>query len=99
MICSHLFPRCEDANLIDMPVRVRGMDPRAYRVAFFAQVNIPPLEELTWDYGCSFKTQEVDVVDALIPFDCKCGSTHCRDKEIDNTPIHCITDMLPSGLK
>jgi len=75
------------------------MDTTAYSVAFFAQVDILPLEELTWDHGSSFKMQKVDVVHVVVPFNCKCHSTHCQYREIDKTPIHCIIDILPSGVK
>jgi len=85
--------RCEDANLIDVPVRVSKEDGRLYRVAFFAQVAIPALEEFTWDYGCFFGTPKVD---SVVPFHCKCGSTHCRDTVTNDHPIHVITDVLPS---
>lgn len=40
--------RCEDANLVDIPVRIERSDPRFYHVAFFAKRPIHALEELTW---------------------------------------------------
>lgn len=40
--------RCEDANLIDFPVRIESADPHIYHVAFFAKRPIYALEELTW---------------------------------------------------
>lgn len=40
--------KCEDANLIDVPVRIERSDPRLYHVAFFAKRQIYALEELTW---------------------------------------------------
>jgi SET domain-containing protein len=87
-----VFCRCGDANLIDVPVKVGDEDPRLYHVALFAQEDIPAFEELTWDYGCSFEQPEVDV-DPLIPFHCKCGSTHCRDTVIDSPLFHHITNL------
>lgn len=39
---------CEDANLIDFPVRIDNADPHIYHVAFFAKRKILALEELTW---------------------------------------------------
>lgn len=94
-----MFSRCEDANLIDVLVRVRCADARPYRVAYFAQVDIPPLEELTWDYGCSFETTEVDDVDHVAPFHCKCGSTHCRDTKNKNNSIRRTTDTSSICIK
>jgi len=41
------FCRCEDANLIDVPVKVGNDYPRVYHVAFFAQEDILAFEELT----------------------------------------------------
>jgi SET domain-containing protein len=93
-----VFSRCEDANLIDVPVKISCADPRLYHVAFFAQVDISPLEELTWDYGCSFKMPEVEAADVVVPFRCKCGSTHCRDKVIDDHSVHPITELLPQPM-
>lgn len=87
------FYRCEDANLIDVPVKVGNEDPRLYHVAFFAQENISAFEELTWDYGCSFENPEGDV-DAVMPFHCKCGSTFCRDKVIDGSLLHHMSNVL-----
>lgn len=40
--------RCEDANLVDVPVKVDKSDPRLYHVAFFAVRDIAEHEELTW---------------------------------------------------
>jgi len=88
------FCRCEDANLIDVPVKVGNEDPRLYHVAFFAQEDISVFEELTWDYGCGFEKQEVDVLDAVIPFHCKCSSTHYHDTVIDGSLLHHITNLL-----
>jgi len=91
------FYRCEDANLINMPIKVRKEDPRLYYVASFAQENISTFEEFTWDYGCSFEKLEVDVVNVVMPFHCKCGSTHYRDKVIDGPLLHHITNLLLSN--
>lgn len=40
--------RCEDANLLDVPVRIDHGDPRLYSVVFFAVTDIAPFQELTW---------------------------------------------------
>ena len=79
--------RCEDANLIDVPVRVNNREGGAYHVAYFAKDDIEALEELTWDYGSSFQEADVNAVDVVFPFRCKCGSTHCRDIIRDEPPI------------
>lgn len=46
--------RCEDANLINVPVLVGRLDRSFYRVAFFTKRIVQPYEELTWDYGINF---------------------------------------------
>jgi SET domain-containing protein len=90
------FCRCEDANLIDMPVRIEKCDIRVYHVAFFAQADIQAFEELSWDYGCTFDRSDVQEGDFVFPFHCKCGSTHCRDKDIDNAAIQLTVDISES---
>ena len=46
---SHfLNHRCEGSNLLDMPVRINDNNLYYYRIAFFANRSIEPLEELTW---------------------------------------------------
>lgn len=47
-VSRFLNHRCEDSNLMDMPVRINQADPRLYHVAFFATRIIEPYEELTW---------------------------------------------------
>lgn len=47
-VARFLNHRCEDANLVDVPVRIEQADPRLYHVAFFACRYIEPGEELTW---------------------------------------------------
>lgn len=79
--------RCEDANLTDVPVRVVNKEGGAYHVAYFARDDIEAMEELTWDYRCSFQKAEVNSVDEIIPFRCKCGSTHCRDIIRNEPPV------------
>lgn len=95
-MCACIIYRCEDANLIDVPVRIDNSDKRLFHVAFFAQVNIPAWEELTWDYGCEFDRYQVNEVDAILPFHCKCGSTHCRDSKIDDAAIELTVDIFRS---
>lgn len=86
---------CEDANLIDVPVRIGNRDSGVYHVAFFAAVDIAPVEELTWDYGCAFRKPEINVVDEVLPFRCKCGSTLCRDIIRDEPAICLQLDIFP----
>lgn len=97
--CVRLLIRCEDANLIDVPVRVSSNHGGVYHVAYFARFNIPAFEELTWDYGCSFQRPEVNAVDAVFPFHCKCGSTHCRDIVTEEPPILLVVDLLANSMK
>lgn len=67
--------RCEDANLLDMPVLIDERDKSFYHVAFFTKRPILEQEELTWDYGIDF-----DLEDPELPsFACKCQSSMCRD--------------------
>jgi hypothetical protein len=40
--------RCEDANLMDYPVKIESRDSHIYHVAFFAKRHVYALEELTW---------------------------------------------------
>lgn len=67
--------RCQDANLINVPVLVGRLDRSFYRVAFFTTREVHPREELTWDYGIDFLQEDAD----LPVFACKCGSEYCRD--------------------
>ena len=82
-----------------MPVRVSSNNGGVYRVAYFARVDIPALEELTWDYGCSFQKPEVNVVDAVFPFHCKCGSAHCRDMVTEDPPIPLVVDLFANSME
>jgi SET domain-containing protein len=68
--------RCEDANLIDIPVQIDKNNKSMYYVAFFTEQDIRFQEELTWDYGCDFSYNDLD----LPSFACKCRSRSCRDK-------------------
>lgn len=67
--------RCEDANLLDMPVKVDFSDPRFFTVAYFAKTDIQIGEELTWVSSwfvitcfCGFELIEL-----------YCGSMQMRD--------------------
>ncbi len=66
--------RCEDANLLDMPVKIENANKSIYHVAFFTKRLVEAREELTWDYGNDFSLQDPD----LPSFACKCGSSMCR---------------------
>jgi SET domain-containing protein len=70
--------RCEDSNLVDVPVSIESVDRRFYHVAFFANRIIRPGEELTWDYGTNFNNDDPD----LPQFSCKCESKMCRDNAL-----------------
>ncbi|CAN1307734.1 Histone-lysine N-methyltransferase SUVR4 [Linum perenne] len=69
--------RCEDANLIEMPVEIESPDHHYYHVAFFTVRDVEAMEELTWDYGIEFD----DIYHPIKAFKCKCGSKQCRDKK------------------
>jgi len=47
-VSRFLNHRCEDSNVIDMPVKIDESDNRYYHIAFFAKRNIVSGEELTW---------------------------------------------------
>lgn len=68
--------RCEDANLVDVPVLIGRTGLSFYRLAFFSKWAIDAGEELTWDYNLSFNPESDE---ELQPFECKCQSDWCRD--------------------
>ncbi|XP_050225811.1 histone-lysine N-methyltransferase SUVR4-like isoform X3 [Mercurialis annua] len=70
--------RCEDANVIDIPVEVETPDRHYYhfmQLAFFTTREVGALEELTWDYGIDFNDEDHPIK----AFGCCCGSASCRD--------------------
>ncbi|CAI9090978.1 OLC1v1025886C3 [Oldenlandia corymbosa var. corymbosa] len=67
--------RCNDANLIDIPVEVETPDRHYYHLAFFTKKKVAAFEELTWDYGIDFN----DHNHPIEAFQCSCGSARCRD--------------------
>ncbi|KAL3507529.1 hypothetical protein ACH5RR_032911 [Cinchona calisaya] len=69
--------RCDDANLVEIPVEVETPDHHYYHLAFFTTRNVDALEELTWDYGIDFSDHNHPVK----AFKCSCGSQFCRDKK------------------
>ncbi|KAM0891934.1 hypothetical protein ACQ4PT_026097 [Festuca glaucescens] len=69
--------RCNDANIIEVPVEIETPDHHYYHIAFFTKRKVKRFEELTWDYGMDFG----DVNHPIKAFKCLCGSKHCRDKE------------------
>ncbi|CAI8603302.1 unnamed protein product [Vicia faba] len=73
--------RCNDANLIDIPVEVETPDRHYYHLALFTKRNVSAYEELTWDYGIDFD----DHTHPIKAFKCCCGSAHCRDKKQKGT--------------
>eukprot|EP00271_Cylindrocystis_brebissonii_P005426 TRINITY_DN17459_c0_g2_i1.p1 TRINITY_DN17459_c0_g2~~TRINITY_DN17459_c0_g2_i1.p1 ORF type:complete len:456 (-),score=31.45 TRINITY_DN17459_c0_g2_i1:58-1371(-) len=67
--------RCEDSNLVDVPVLIHTPgDRRFYHVAFFTRRAVEAMEELSWDYTMDFKdnTHEIEA------FTCLCGSPWCQ---------------------
>ncbi|KDP23728.1 hypothetical protein JCGZ_23561 [Jatropha curcas] len=67
--------RCNDANLIDIPVQVETPDRHYYHLAFFTTREVRAFEELTWDYGIDFDDHDHPIK----AFQCCCGSASCRD--------------------
>ncbi|KAJ4892864.1 Histone-lysine N-methyltransferase SUVR4 [Raphanus sativus] len=68
--------RCEDANLIDIPVQIETPDRHYYHIAFFTIRDVKAMDELTWDYLIDFHDESHPVK----AFKCCCGSELCRDK-------------------
>lgn len=71
---SSVLCRCQDANLMNMPVEIETPDRHYYHVAFFTNRKVKAREELTWDYGIDFEDNEHPVP----AFICLCGSDFCR---------------------
>ncbi|VVA96433.1 unnamed protein product [Arabis nemorensis] len=69
--------RCEDANLIDIPVEIETPDRHYYHIAFFTLRDVKAMDELTWDYMIDFNDKSHPVK----AFRCCCGSELCRDKK------------------
>ncbi|XP_027165909.1 probable inactive histone-lysine N-methyltransferase SUVR2 [Coffea eugenioides] len=69
--------RCDDANLVEIPVEVETPDHHYYHLAFFTTRKVDAFEELTWDYGIDFS----DHTHPVKAFKCGCGSQFCRDKK------------------
>ncbi|KAL1211599.1 Histone-lysine N-methyltransferase SUVR4 [Cardamine amara subsp. amara] len=69
--------RCEDANLIDIPVEIETPDRHYYHIAFFTMRDVKAMDELTWDYMIDFHDKSHPVK----AFRCCCGSESCRDKQ------------------
>uniref|UniRef100_A0ACD5ZGM8 Uncharacterized protein n=1 Tax=Avena sativa TaxID=4498 RepID=A0ACD5ZGM8_AVESA len=69
--------RCNDANIIEVPVEIETPDHHYYHIAFFTKRKIMRFEELTWDYGLDFG----DVNHPIKAFKCLCQSKQCRDKK------------------
>ncbi|XP_019096294.1 PREDICTED: histone-lysine N-methyltransferase SUVR4-like [Camelina sativa] len=69
--------RCEDANMIDIPVEIETPDRHYYHIAFFTLRDVKAMDELTWDYMIDFNDKSHPVK----AFQCCCGSESCRDKK------------------
>ncbi|XP_023641443.1 histone-lysine N-methyltransferase SUVR4 isoform X2 [Capsella rubella] len=69
--------RCEDANMIDIPVEIETPDRHYYHIAFFTLRDVKAMDELTWDYMIDFNDKSHPVK----AFRCCCGSESCRDKK------------------
>lgn len=68
--------RCYDSNLLEVPVEVETLDHHYYHLAFFTKREVKAFEELTWDYQIDFDDHDHPIK----AFQCRCGSTFCRDK-------------------
>ncbi|XP_057515841.1 histone-lysine N-methyltransferase SUVR4 isoform X3 [Amaranthus tricolor] len=68
--------KCNDANLIEIPVEVETADHHYYHLAFFTARDVKAFEELSWDYGIDFEDEHHPIK----AFRCRCGSASCRDK-------------------
>ncbi|KAH6803362.1 hypothetical protein C2S51_000362 [Perilla frutescens var. frutescens] len=66
--------RCEDANLMDIPVQVETPDRHYYHVAFFTKRKVDALEELTWDYQIDFEDNDHPIE----AFHCCCGNAKVK---------------------
>ncbi|CAM6103218.1 unnamed protein product [Calypogeia fissa] len=76
--------RCMDANLIDIPVSIEGLDRHYYHVAFFTSRDVQAGEELTWDYKIDFEDDE-HPIDAFL---CLCKSPYCRGARPNGAKKH-----------
>lgn len=47
-VARFLTHKCENANLVDMPVMIDEVNWHYYHVVFFAKRKIDPYKELTW---------------------------------------------------
>ncbi|WCJ43765.1 Histone-lysine N-methyltransferase SUVR4 [Euphorbia peplus] len=70
--------RCNDGNLIDIPVEVETPDRHYYHLAFFTTREVEAMEELTWDYGIDFADKDHPIK----AFTCFCGGAFCRDLQV-----------------
>ncbi|CAA0381310.1 unnamed protein product [Arabidopsis thaliana] len=70
--------RCEDANMIDIPIEIETPDRHYYHIAFFTLRDVKAMDELTWDYMIDFNDKSHPVK----AFRCCCGSESCRDRKI-----------------
>ncbi|KAM7275166.1 hypothetical protein ACFE04_017032 [Oxalis oulophora] len=77
-VTSFINHRCEP-NLFVQCVFDSHHDPRLAKVMMFAADNIPPLQELTYDYGNALDS--VHGPDGkIIQVPCHCGATACRKR-------------------
>ncbi|KAJ4875003.1 hypothetical protein Rs2_40021 [Raphanus sativus] len=67
-------------NVLWQPVVCEGNGESVVHIAFFAIRHIPPMAELTYDYGVSSLTSETRDVSRLLhgKRECLCGSVKCR---------------------
>lgn len=68
-----------DPNLFVQCVLSSHHDPKLARVMLFAADNIPPLQELTYDYGYSLDSV-VDSEGKVKKMACYCGAVECRKR-------------------
>lgn len=64
-------------NLLVQKVLSKHQDVRYPQFKLFALDNIPPLTELTFDYG---HPSDQELVSELVSIECLCGSIECRGK-------------------
>lgn len=68
-----------DPNLFVQCVLSSHHDPKLARVMLFAADNIPPLQELTYDYGYTLDSV-VDEEGKVKKMQCYCGAVECRKR-------------------
>ncbi|XP_045823256.1 histone-lysine N-methyltransferase, H3 lysine-9 specific SUVH4-like [Trifolium pratense] len=76
---ARFINHCCDPNLFVQCVLSTHHDLRLARVVLFAADNIPPLQELTYDYGCALDSV-LDSDGKVKQMACYCGASGCRKR-------------------